>query len=105
MDYRTQNVLERLGIFSRTNLEKLADSFSNVKYKINYNKDNKNLGFINFDYTGQWIFKKDKQEIKKIAEKFYNKEDYMVIVSSSDRGFSIIVMNNFIKDIFNKLQN
>lgn len=98
----TERVLENLGIVKKTKLEKLANSFSNVKYQINPNKVNPDTGIVYFFSKGMYFFKPTKLEIEKIAEKFYNKEDYIVVSRIYDNGFKIGVIENFVNNLFKK---
>ena len=104
-DETSKRILEEIGVFSRTKLEKLADSFSGVKSSIYPDKENPNEGSVEFIYTSHRIFQKSKQEIKNIANKFYNEDNYLICVSTSDNGFNIIITKNFINGIFNKQFN
>jgi hypothetical protein len=102
-DKRVYRIMEDvLGIGKKTKLEKLADSFAGVKYRIHPDEKNPDTGFIEFAYKhyGRYIIKKEESEIKKVVKKFYNEDDYIISVSNHDNGFSIIIWHDFIKDIF-----
>jgi len=96
---RVERVLEEVLGIKKTKLEKLANSFSNVNYQINPNEKNSNTGTIYFFPKGMYFFKPTKSEIEKTAEKFYNKEDYIMFSSISDNGFTIGIIENFVNDI------
>ncbi len=99
---RVDKILDKLGIIKKTKLEKLANSFSNVNYQINPNEKNSDTGTIYFFPKGMYFFKPTKSEIEKTAEKFYNKEDYIMFSSISDNGFTIGIIENFVNDIIKK---
>jgi hypothetical protein len=100
---KAKRLLDKMGIFKMTKLEKLADSFSNVRYLIHPDKENQDIGFIDFKY-GDYCFKKNELGIKEIANTFYNKEDYIISVTTFDEGFHINIMDNFIRKIFDKIK-
>jgi hypothetical protein len=101
-DKKVEEIMEKLGLIKKTKLEKLADSFTGVKYCIHPNKENQDLGFISFAYTGPYIFKEKESEIKKVAENFYNKDDYTVLVATSDDGFDIVIIEGIFKNLRTK---
>lgn len=105
-DKRVEKVMEKiLGVSLRTKLEKLADSFEDVKSCIHPDEENPDMGFIAFAYTGPYIFKKEESEIRKIAERLYKKEDYTVCVGTSDKGFDIVILESIFKNLRNKKIN
>jgi hypothetical protein len=104
-DKKVYRIMENmLGIGKKTKLEKLANSFHGLKHEIYPDKENSDIGSIDFAYKiyGNYLIKKEESEIKKIINNFYNKEDYIISVANHDYGFSIIIWNNFIKEIFEK---
>jgi hypothetical protein len=100
-----KKIMEEIGLIKRTKLEKLADFFSNVRYNLHPDKENPDIGFIDFAYkfSGGYMFKEEKSKIEKVAEGFYNKDNYMVLVTTSDYGFSIIILDNFVKKAFKEV--
>ena len=105
-DERVEKIMEDvLGISLRTNLEKVADSFIDVSYCIHPNRENPEIGFIEFAYRGYNIYtaQEKRSEIEKVAERFYNKDDYMVIVTTSDHGFNITILENFVEKAFKEV--
>ncbi|HOF44276.1 MAG TPA: hypothetical protein PLE51_03040 [Candidatus Pacearchaeota archaeon] len=99
---KAKEILEKIGLLETTKLEKLANSFSDVKYEINPDKHNPDTGSINFIYSppGQYYRKRTSKEIAEIAEKFYDKNDYIVISTEIENGFGIIIWDNFITKSF-----
>lgn len=98
---KAEELLENIGIIKKTKLEKLANSFSGVKYEINPDKHNPDTGSINFIYSPlrQYI-KKTSKEIEGIAEKIYDKNDYIIISTEIENGFEITIWDNFITKSF-----
>lgn len=98
---KAKEILEKIGLLEITKLEKLANSFSGVKYEINPDKHNQDTGSINFIYSPprQYI-KKTSKEIEGIAERIYDKNDYIVISTEIENGFEIIIWDNFITKSF-----
>ena len=94
-------MLEKIGLFETTKLEKLANSFSGVKYEINPDKHNPDTGSINFIYNPSISYRKrTSKEIEGIAERIYNKKDYIVISTECENGFEIIIWDDFITKSF-----
>lgn len=98
---KAKEMLEKIGLSEITKLEKLANSFSDVKYEINPDKHNPDTGSINFIYSPPSQYRKrTSKEIEGIAERIYNKKDYIVISTECENGFEIIIWDNFITKSF-----
>ena len=101
LDNKTRDMLEKVGLLETTKLEKLANSFSDVKYEINPDKHNPDTGSINFTYSLPHQYrKKTSKEIEGIAERVYSKKDYILISTENENGFEIMIWDNFITKSF-----